>query len=116
VVAIRRALDCCDCSSFAFVRTGAEEGVGSNMIGWNMRSWASMGADADEYTLTESIELDLRNDAPRRISSVTFREKELVFWAGTPAAILAIVSFCHLSPYPLGSFGKPNGLGEGGYG
>lgn len=38
---------------------GAEDGIS---IGWNMRSWTSIGADAEEYTLTESIEFVLRND------------------------------------------------------
>ena len=41
---------------------GAEDGTA---IGWNMRSWASIGADAEEYTLTESIE-SVRRDDPTR--------------------------------------------------
>jgi hypothetical protein len=64
------ASDCCDRRSFEYVdHTGADKGSGSKTIDWNRRSWASMGADTDEYTLAESMELDLRIEAPRRIDA-----------------------------------------------
>lgn len=48
-------------------QAGAEDGIA---IGWNMRSWTSIGADAEEYTLTESIEFVRRNEPWRRTDGV----------------------------------------------
>jgi len=86
-----------------------------------MRSWASMGADAEEYILTESIELDRSNDAPRRIdaprciSSGPFRRDVTVRCADTRRESLTIFSSFHLSgSHTLGGWRKLACRGEDG--